>query len=905
VSVVATRAPAFPNYTQIPARLPVGAWQAIRVVTLLGAVALAMALIVVPDDGLFVLWRLIIPVLPLLWLVAPGLWRNVCPLSASNQTPRVLGLSKALPAPAWLKEYGFVIAAAMFVLFITLRKVGLDDSGPASALLLLGALVGGFAGGVMLKGKSGWCSSICPLLPIQRLYGQTPFKLVANSHCTPCVGCTKSCYDFNPKVAFLADLTDPDPYWGGYRKLFAAAFPGVVLAFFTLPEARSAAEIGGLYGQFALYLAGSIAAFFALDALLKVSSHTITTVFAATGFALFYWYGGPIFVDAVAGSSPDPATWAVRAAAIVLAAAWVVRTWRKERVFLAQAAPAAAAASSAPAPARLPLLESLAAGRSIASHKALRTGAPEVAFEPDGKRVVAKPGMTLLEAAEAAGLPIESGCRMGVCGADPVCVKDGMEHLSAISDDEKSTLDRLGFADNTRMACCARVEGPVTMALKPEKPRQPSLTRSRIAGFAFDRSIERIVVLGNGIAGVTAADHVRRRHPLAQIDLVAEEPHHLYNRMGIARLIYGRSAMQGLYLNPDGWYDERGITPWLNTRARRLDRLAREVILGTGERLPYDRLILATGSRSFVPPIAGFGAPGTFVLRTAADALDLRAYAQRHGAQHAVVAGGGLLGLEAAYALHKLGLRASVLERGDRLLRRQLDARASTLLQGYLEGLGLDVLTQADTAEVSANGRVAGVALADGREVRADLLLVAAGIAPNAEIARDAGLEVGRGVLVDQRMRTSDPEILAAGDVAEHAGQVPGLWPVAVEQAEVAADNAVGGRQAYRRTVPVTILKVVGVELTSIGRFEAQPGDEVIALEEPVGRYRKLVLRDDRVVGAILLGYSREVAPVRTAIDRGFAVGHVIDDLRAGRWEVLADLSGERPLLAAAPTGAG
>src|SRR5262245_43997687 len=170
---VAAARPAFPNQTQIPRRLPVGAWQAIRVVTLLGAIGLAVALVVDPDDGLFVLWKLVIPVLPALWLVAPGLWRNVCPLSASNQTPRVLGLSKARSAPPWLKQYGFVIAAGMFVLFISLRKVGLDDSGPASALLLLGALTGGFVGGVALKGKSGWCSSICPLLPIQRLYGQT------------------------------------------------------------------------------------------------------------------------------------------------------------------------------------------------------------------------------------------------------------------------------------------------------------------------------------------------------------------------------------------------------------------------------------------------------------------------------------------------------------------------------------------------------------------------------------------------------------------------------------------------------------------------------------------------------------------------------------------------------------
>ena len=879
---------AFPNYTQIPARLPIGAWQALRALSLLGAIGLAVALVVAPDDGLYVLWRIVIPALPLVWLVVPGLWRNLCPLSASNQTPRVLGLSKALSAPAWLKEYGFVIAAGLFILFVSLRKVGLDDSGPASALLLLGALAGGFAGGMLLKGKSGWCSSICPLLPIQRLYGQTPYKLVANSHCAPCVGCTKSCYDFNPRAAYLADLHDPDPYWGGYRKLFAAAFPGLVLAFFTLPEARGGTEIASLYGQLALYLAGSVAIFFALDSLLKVSSHKLTALSAATGFSLFYWHA----------SEPwgEPAMWAARGVAIVLAAGWLVRTYAKERAFAAQAG------AAVPAPSAAPVID-LAASRSMASHRALTTGAPEVAFEPEGKRVVAKPGMTLLEAAEAGGLPIESGCRMGVCGADPVCVSEGMEHLSPISDDERSTLDRLGLADTTRMACCARVSGPVTMKLTPEKPSKPTL--SRIAQFTYDRSVERVVVLGNGIAGVTAADHVRRRHPLAEIDLVADEPHHLYNRMGIARLIYGRSAMQGLYLNPDAWYDEHAVTPWLNTRARSIDRIRQTVELGTGESLRYDRLILATGSRSFVPAIDGFGGPGSFVLRTAEDALGLRAFTQRNGAATAVVAGGGLLGLEAAYALHKLGLRVTVLERGDRLLRRQLDARASALLHAYLEGLGLAILCDAETAAVEGDGRVRMAHLADGRGVEADVFLAAAGITPNAELARAAGLAVNRGVLVDERMRTQDHAILAAGDVAEHAGRVHGLWPVAVAQAEVAADNAVGGRKEYRGSVPFTMLKVVGVELTSVGRFEEQAADEVIVLEEPGGRYRKLVIEDGRIVGAILLGHSAEVAAVRTAIDRGFPVGGVMDALRAGRWTALAELSGERPLLAGAPTGAG
>ena len=467
----------------------------------------------------------------------------------------------------------------------------------------------------------------------------------------------------------------------------------------------------------------------------------------------------------------------MRAAAILLAASWVVRTWRKERAFLAQAAPAAPAPAAAAAPAagggdldlvgpRREPLDGLPQG---AAHRRARGGASS----PRASAIVTKPGMTLLEATEAAGLPIESGCRMGVCGADPVCVKDGMEHLSAISDDERSTLDRLGFADNTRMACCARVEGPVTMALEAGEAEGADLSRSRIAGFSFDRSIERVVVLGNGIAGVTAADHVRRRHPLAQIDLVAEEPHHLYNRMGIGRLIYGRSAMQGLYLNPDAWYDERSITPWLNTRARKIDRLTREV------RARHGREAALRPRSSWPRARAPSCRPSTASARRGRSSCARRATRSRcaptpsaTAPRRAVVAGGGLLGLEAAYALHKLGLRTAVLERGDRLLRRQLDDRASTLLQAYLEGLGLEILTRAETAVAGGQrARVGDRARRRARWCPPTCFLAAAGIAPNAEIARDAGLDIARGVLVDERMRTSDPEILAAGDVAEYGGR--------------------------------------------------------------------------------------------------------------------------------------
>ncbi len=836
----------FPNYTQIEDVLPHAAWRAIRVASVLFTLGICALLVADPATGLDLWWGLLVPLLPLVWFVAPGLWRNVCPLAATNQVPRVLGFTRGITAPAWFRTYAPIVGIAVFLLAVFSRPLLFEDSGPATAALIGGALVAAFAGGYVLKGKSGWCSSLCPMLPVQRMYGQTPFATVPNSHCHPCVGCTKNCYDFNPKVAFLADIHDGDRQWSTTRKLFVAAFPGLVIAFFTVPEPGAAGEH---LARMALAVAASAGSFLALEALLPATVPKLAAVYAAVAINLFYWWAAP---------GPDWIAWPLRALVLALTVEWLRRTFAKERVFLER--------QGLPTPPRVARL-----GRG--ARRAL-DGGPEVAFE-DGPRIVAKPGTPLLDLAESADQPIEAGCRMGVCGADPVSVISGMENLSPIAGDEKATLERLGLDPAlNRMACCARVQGPVTVSTTP---RRDSNVVVAIA-FPFDPDVRRVVVVGNGIAGVTAADHVRRRHPDCAIDVVAAEPHPLYNRMGISRLIYGRSAMVGLHLLPDAWYDDNRVTCWLNTRALEIDRDAGQVVLGTGERLPFDRLILATGSEAYVPEVAGFGGPGSFVLRTASDALAIREYVQRVGVEHAVVAGGGLLGLEAAYAIHKLGLRTTVLERSPYLLRRQLDAAAGELLRSYLENLGVEVLVDARTAAVE-DGEVA---LADGRRVRAGVFLVAAGIEPAVDLARRAGLGVGRGVLVDDHLRTSDERIFAVGDLAEWQGSVLGLWPVAVEQAEVAAENAVGGSRVYAGTVPVTMLKVVGVELLSVGRIDGPT--EIAIGDEGTLRYRKLVLDEEgRAVGGILLGHPEHVQAVTAAVRERRPLAE--QALAAGDWD--------------------
>jgi len=496
--------------------------------------------------------------------------------------------------------------------------------------------------------------------------------------------------------------------------------------------------------------------------------------------------------------------------------------------------------------------------------------------------------MSLLALAEREHLPIEAGCRMGVCGADPVAVLEGGGCLTAPDEDEQNTLRRLGFADTTRMACVARIQsGPVTVSLTPEPG---SREQSRAA--VFDRSIASVVVLGNGIAGVTAADFVRRGHPDCEIHVVGSEAHVLYNRMGISRLVYGRSAMQGLYLLPEQWYDEHQVVAWMNTVASRIDLRARRVLLATGDVLPYDRLILAMGSSAATPPLDGFGKPGSFVMRTAADAMRIRSYAQDQGARHAVVAGGGLLGLEAAHALLELGLRVTVLERGKRLLSRQVDAHCSELVNAYFARIGMQVLYGAESSALTGDDRVRGLTLKDGRTLGCDLFLAAMGIRPNLSLAREAGIAVNRGVIVNDRMETSVSGVFAAGDVAEHGGQVFGLWPIAAKQAEVAAVNALGGDATLASEVPATILKGVSLDLFSIGTTAAQPGDQVITDEDtdPAAlSYRRLVISGGRAVGAVILGnHPEDVASVTAAVkNHALVVPAQADAVRRGDWASL------------------
>ena len=383
------------------------------------------------------------------------------------------------------------------------------------------------------------------------------------------------------------------------------------------------------------------------------------------------------------------------------------------------------------------------------------------------------------------------------------------------------------------------------------------------------RAPQRLLVVGGGMAGLAAVEAVMEHDPSAfDVTIVGAEPQLPYNRVRLSHALAGDLATPALLLRNADWYDARGIALRHGVAVERLGLREREVELAGGERLGWDRLVLATGSQPALPPIAGLHRSGVHAFRTLSDAQAITAAAARGG--RAVVVGGGLLGLEAARGLQARGVRVTIVHLADRLMEQQLDTLGAGLLERRIRELGIDVLLNARTEEIAGNGSAEGVRLAGGQELDAGLVVVATGVRPDVRLARAAGLEVGRGVVVDDELRASHPGVWAVGECAEHRETVYGLWPPVRRQARVAGAAIAGRPAAFHGAVPATTLKVMGVDLFCAGRAEARPGEEeVLALDSRSGRYRKLILAGDRLAGAVLLGDLGEAPALHDVIEHG------------------------------------
>jgi nitrite reductase (NADH) large subunit len=386
-----------------------------------------------------------------------------------------------------------------------------------------------------------------------------------------------------------------------------------------------------------------------------------------------------------------------------------------------------------------------------------------------------------------------------------------------------------------------------------------------------------LAIVGNGMATGRLLDELLRRDALRQlrISVFGEEPQGCYNRILLHRLLAGGS-IEDILLKPPAWYAEHGIA-FHSLTVTQIDPLHRQLLTADGQWHAFDQLVLATGSVPIIPPLQGLRLadgswrPGVVPYRTAADCERLRQYL-RPGKQ-AVVIGGGLLGLEAAKTLHDQGMHVTVLHAAEWLMNRQLDAPGGHFLQQALERMGLSVRTSAQATHLLGEAAIEAVQLADGTTLPADLVVLACGVAPRVELARQAGLEVRKGIVVDDQLRTSQPQIYAVGECAEHRGVVYGIVAPLYEQCSVLADLLSGVRpQArYRGSVLYTRLKVAGVDVASMGEIESEgEQDEIVQIIEPQrGIYRKLIIRQEQLVGAVLVGDATAAAPLLRRLQRG------------------------------------
>jgi ferredoxin-nitrate reductase len=410
----------------------------------------------------------------------------------------------------------------------------------------------------------------------------------------------------------------------------------------------------------------------------------------------------------------------------------------------------------------------------------------------------------------------------------------------------------------------ARAERPEARPVGTGRP-----ARARSAGAAR----RRLVIVGGGMAGLAVAEEVRRRRDPDRwaIAILGEEAQPTYNRILLSKLLARTCGEGELEMHPLPWYAANEIELRSGCAASSLDLPAREVVDRAGERHPYDALVLATGSRPFVPPIAGAERAHVFAFRTLDDVAAIAKGCER--AQEAVVVGGGLLGLEAAAGLLARGVRTTVVELAPSLMATQLDAGAATALARQLKSLGLHIATGRSIARIHEDR----VQLDDGRDLPADLVVIAAGVRPEIALAQAAGLECARGISVDDAMRTSSPGVLAVGECAEHRGTVYGLWSPLAEQARVAAATLVGDPAGFQGAVTTTTLKVAGVDVFAGGTPLAEEADdELVVSDTRRGVYRRLVLRNDTLQGAQLVGdvtqarklseLLRSAAPVPAAL---------------------------------------
>lgn len=377
----------------------------------------------------------------------------------------------------------------------------------------------------------------------------------------------------------------------------------------------------------------------------------------------------------------------------------------------------------------------------------------------------------------------------------------------------------------------------------------------------------KIVIIGGGIAGLSAAEEIRNNSSEAEITMISGENHLPYYRVNLTKYLAGQSDRGSLEIYSESWYKERNINLVLGKRATRIISGENKVDLEDGSYINYDKLILANGAVPFIPPIPGKELKNVLGVRTIEDAEYI--LERIKAVDTCICIGGGILGLESAGAIAKSGVKVKLLEGAPWLMPRQLNKKASVILKKYLSDMGIEVMEGVNIKEIFGEETCEGVKLASGEVIKGSLVVVTAGVRPDITLSRESGLSTDKGLLVDNNMKTSEDNIFSAGDVTEHQGVLYGLWNAAQYQGRIAGMNALGIDSEFNGMPRSTVLKVLGLDMFSIGEFNL-PDESYYQFEvEEENKYILFVLKDEKLIGSIIIGDTTLPAKVKTAVEKG------------------------------------
>ncbi|TXT63195.1 MAG: hypothetical protein BAJALOKI1v1_770013 [Promethearchaeota archaeon] len=392
-----------------------------------------------------------------------------------------------------------------------------------------------------------------------------------------------------------------------------------------------------------------------------------------------------------------------------------------------------------------------------------------------------------------------------------------------------------------------------------------------------------IHIIGNNVGGTFTAQNIRKQNGDAEIHIYSEENHNYYTRIKLPEIISEQMIIDDLIVFKQEWYDHNRINTHLNSKITKIDPEAKTFLIENGEQISYDKLVLAIGSHPNIPPITNAResvGKGVFTLRNIEDALEIRQYIKKNHCEKAIIIGGGLLGLELSKQIKNCGLDTRVVEFFPRLLPRQLDVDCANMLEQEVEEMGIEVELDAKTDKILANDTIEGILLKNGVIYEADIIFIQAGVKPNVSLAKEAGIDVNKGIVVNEYLEASKKDIYAVGDCIEFNSQTWGIIPACIEQSEIAASSILGKKEEkYKGTTPKTTLKIVGIDLTSVGVHDPEEvggGWEILKKADRTSNcYQKIVLKDNKLKGAILFGKKDAVSFVNKNIESEVSIEEI------------------------------